>query len=377
MHEPMHDLVPIAPATAVGSPDARLLVPTLIVGAGDRAARRFLEFFAATIRHKHTCMAYNRAVVQFFAWCDQHRLGQLVDIEPLHVAAYIEALQKNFAKPSVKQHLAAIRMLFDWLVTGGMVATNPAHAVRGPRHVVRRGKTPVLTPEAARTLLDGIDTSTVVGRRDRALISVMTFTFARIGAVVGITGLTTDDQYGTLEHGYQANRRDFQANPINAVVVRQWQGKDDGPGGNTVFLTNAPVEKPLRVFDDDDDRRLIENCCSKDAKQQWDLGHPPQKTARAVRVQVVFTVLMFAVATAYRLQCEREALGGAPVGWQRWRRQLLEQVREKVIVFAQGYYGIFHLAEYSRLLGVKRKDVPPGVGTRQEILAKYRLLSQP
>ena len=92
----------------------------------------------------------------------------------------------DFAKPSVKQHLAAIRMLFDWLVTGGIVATNPAHAVRGPKHVVKRGKTPVLTAEEARALLDSIDTSTVVGLRDRALISVMTFTFARIGAVVAM-----------------------------------------------------------------------------------------------------------------------------------------------------------------------------------------------
>jgi hypothetical protein len=195
--------------------------------------------------------------------------------------------------------------------------------------------------------------------------------------VVGMTALTTYDQYGTLEHGYQANRRDFQANPINVVVVRKWQGKDYGPGGKTVFLTNAPVEKPLRVFDDYDDRSLIENCCIKAAKQQWELGHPPQKNERAVRVHVVFTVLLFALATAYRLQCEREALGGEPVGWQRWRRQLLEQTREKVIVFAQGYYGIFHLAEYSLLLGVKLKDRPPGIGSPQEILVKYRLLARP
>jgi site-specific recombinase XerD len=125
-----------------------------------------------------------RAVVRFFAWCDHHQLDELVGIEPLHVASYIEGLQRDIAKPSVKQHLAAIRMLFDWLVTGGIVATNPAHAVRGPTHVVKRGKTPVLTPEEARELLDSIDTSTVVGLRDRALISMMTFTFARVGAVV-------------------------------------------------------------------------------------------------------------------------------------------------------------------------------------------------
>jgi hypothetical protein len=106
------------------------------------------------------------------------------------------------------------------------------------------------------------------------------------------------------------------------------------------------------------------------------LGHAPQKTERAVRVHVLFTLLMFALATAYRLQCEREDRGGEPVGWQRWRRQLLEQTREPVIVFAQGSYGIFHLAEYSLLLGVKLKDVPPGIGTRQEILAKYRLTTR-
>jgi site-specific recombinase XerD len=97
---------------------------------------------------------------------------ELADIEPLHVAAYIEGLQKTMAKPTVKQHLAAIRMLFDWLVTGQVVATNPAHSVHGPKHVVKRGKTTVLTAEQARELLDSIDISTLVGLRDRALMSV-------------------------------------------------------------------------------------------------------------------------------------------------------------------------------------------------------------
>jgi hypothetical protein len=191
--------------------------------------------------------------------------------------------------------------------------------------------------------------------------------------VVGITGLTTDDQYGNPEHGRQPHRRDFEANPINAMVVRKWNNRDYGPGGKTVFLTNASVAKPLQPCDDDDDRRLSENCCIKEAKQPWDLCHPPQKTDRAVRVHVLFTLLMFALATAYRLQCAREAVRGEPVGWQRWRRQLLEQTREQVIVFAQGTYGIFHLAEYSLLLGAKLKDVPPGISTLPEILAKYGL----
>jgi hypothetical protein len=191
--------------------------------------------------------------------------------------------------------------------------------------------------------------------------------------VVGITGLTTYDQYGTPEHGRHHNRRDFEPNPIHAVVVRTWNGHEYGPGGKTVFLTNAPVDKPLQPFDDYDERSLIENCCIKEAKQQWDLGHPPQKTGRAVRVHVVFTLLMFALATAYRLQCEQEATGGELVGWMRWRRQLLEQSRDKVIVFAQEWYGIFPLAEFALLVGVKLKDVPPGIGTLQDVLAKYRL----
>src|SRR5262245_140153 len=191
--------------------------------------------------------------------------------------------------------------------------------------------------------------------------------------VVGITGLTTYDQYGTPEHGRHYHRRDFEANPIHAVVVRQWNGRDYGPGGKTVFLTNASVQQPLHPFDDYDDRSLIENCCIKEAKQQWNLGHPPQKTGRAVRVHVLFTVLIFALATAYRLACEREARGGEPVGWQRWRRQLREQTRDQVIVFAQGYYGIFHLAEYSLLLGVKLKDIPPEIGSRQQVVARYGL----
>jgi len=127
-------------------------MPAIVAGAGDHAARRFLEFFAATIRNKNTRMAYYRACSRFFAWCDQHQLGQLADIEPLHVAAYIEAMLHGFEKHSVKQHLAAIRMLFDWLVTGQVVATKPAHAVRGPKHAVKTGKTTVLDAEQARRL---------------------------------------------------------------------------------------------------------------------------------------------------------------------------------------------------------------------------------
>ena len=180
----MNQLVPIQAGRMAVKAHRGIAVPATIAAAGDHAARRFLEFFAATIRNKNTRMAYYRAVEQFFSWVERHRIGGLVDIEPLHVAAYVETLQSQMAKPTVKQHLAAIRMLFDWLIIGQVLAVNPAHAVRGPKHVVRRGKTPVLTEEQARHLLDSIDLTTLVGLRDRALIGVMIYSFARIGAVV-------------------------------------------------------------------------------------------------------------------------------------------------------------------------------------------------
>ena len=161
-------------------------LPALICDAGDQAARRFLEFFAATIRNKNTREAYYRAVWRFFDWCEAAKIGSLVDIEPIHVAAYIESLLAHYEKPTVKQHLAAIRMCFDWLVTGQIISINPAHAVRGPKHSIKRGKTPVLSEEDARALLESIDTSTLIGLRDRALIAVMAYTFGRVSAVVSM-----------------------------------------------------------------------------------------------------------------------------------------------------------------------------------------------
>jgi len=164
-------------------------VPAVIERAGASARKRFLEFFTATIRNPNTRQAYARAIGAFFHWCEQYQL-KLIDIEPIHVATYIE--QHPGSPPTVKQHLAAIRMLFDWLVIGQIVAMNPASSVRGPKHVVKRGKTPVLDPDQARQLIDAIDTSKLSGLRDRALIGVMVFSFARVSATVS---LTAEDYY--------------------------------------------------------------------------------------------------------------------------------------------------------------------------------------
>jgi len=157
-------------------------LPAAIRQAGEAASWRFVEFFAATIRNRNTRAAYARAVGQFFAWCERHRIQTLAQITPVVVAGYIE--QHPAAPPTVKQHLAAIRMLFDFLVTGQVMSVNPASSVRGPKHVVKRGKTPVLKADQARTLLHAIKTDSIVGLRDRAIIGLMCYTFARVSAMV-------------------------------------------------------------------------------------------------------------------------------------------------------------------------------------------------
>jgi site-specific recombinase XerD len=161
-------------------------VPTLVAAAGERASMRFREFFAANIRNPHTRRAYARAADEFLGWCASVGVSSIAAVQPLHVSTWIEAATHGLAAPSVKQRLAALRHLFDWLVNGHVIEVNPAHSVRGPRHVVTSGQTPVLDPAEARALLDSIDVATHAGLRDRALIGLMVYSFARIGAALGM-----------------------------------------------------------------------------------------------------------------------------------------------------------------------------------------------
>ena len=177
---PDDDKLPVAPGLGA--------MPALVLSAGEPGAYRFLEFFAAHIRNPNTRVAYFRDVCAFFRWCQRRKIHELSEIRSHHVAGYVERLGTTHAPPSVKQHLAAIRMLFDWLVVGQIVAHNPASAVRGPTYVVHKGKTPVLLGEEARVLLDSITTDSLVGLRDRALIALLVYTFARVSAAVQMNG---------------------------------------------------------------------------------------------------------------------------------------------------------------------------------------------
>jgi site-specific recombinase XerD len=181
-------------ATIVRGPE---FSPPAVFAPAPAAAKRFLEFFTANIRNPNTRRAYWRAVREFAAWWDRQHIGELRDIEPVHIATYVETLQLRMAAPSVKVHLAGLKMLFDWLVIGQVVAINPAAVVRGPKHSVKDGSTPVLSSGDTRALLDSIDISTPIGLRDRALIALMTYTFARVGAVIKMQ----------VEDVYEKNRR--------------------------------------------------------------------------------------------------------------------------------------------------------------------------
>jgi site-specific recombinase XerD len=172
------------------SPGFRTNLPVLFM-VSPKAEERFWEFFASNIRNRNTRRAYYTAVCRFSHWCGSADIG-LTQVRPIHVATYIEGMMGTHSKASVKLHLAAIRALFDHLIVGQIVEMNPAHAVRGPKLIVRKGKTPPLTADDARMLFASINIRQLVGLRDRALIATMFYTFARVGATVA---LKVEDYY--------------------------------------------------------------------------------------------------------------------------------------------------------------------------------------
>jgi len=209
--------------------------------------------------------------------------------------------------------------------------------------------------------------------------------------LVGIEGLTTYDSYGDAQQTKSAHRRDYEGQPINAVVVRRWNNRAPAAEG-TVYLTNGPVSDPFVVFDSYDWRSVIENGIFKEGKHPWHLASFPKKTAAAVVVHAYFTLLVMALCTAFRLWQARSAavpsdqtqtqadlhatlLGGE--GTARWRLRLKEENRDKVIVFLGEAYGIFLLAELAVLSGLRLRRLPSSLGSPQHILQRYGIASEP
>lgn len=173
------------PAPLAFPASTQLALPTLIAQAGDQAARRFIEFFTAHIRNPNTRRAYARAAGELLSWAEAHGLT-LASLQPVHVAAYVEELGQGASVATVKQRLAAIRALFDFFVVGQVIPMNPAASVRGPKLSRQTGTTPALLPEEARALLNQPDIETLAGLRDRAIVALMLYSFARVSAVLGL-----------------------------------------------------------------------------------------------------------------------------------------------------------------------------------------------
>ena len=243
---------------------------------------------------------------QFLGWCEARGLG-LRDVSPLHVAAYIRTHAGS--APTVKQHLAAIRMLGDWLVVSQVLPVNPAAAVRGPKHVVTKGATPVLSPAEARKLLESIDTGTLAGLRDRALLSVMLYSFARVSAVLG---MRRQDYFGQGSRGWLrlhekgGKRHDVPAHHRAAAALDAYveAGGLEEPKA-ALFQTMDPAGRRLtgRALD----RRLVLAMIKRRAAAA---GLPPSTTKLYDRTADTVTVdEIERIVTEKRRRRQLQALG--------------------------------------------------------------------
>ena len=189
-----HELVPTGPTVPPALRRDLHSLPTLLLLARPELRDRFFEFFTSKLRRsKNTQLAYLRAWKKFDEFCHLRGITDLEAVKPVLVSAFLAAMEhEGYADSTVKQHLAAIRKAYDWLVESGLIEHNPAKSIAGPKIVRRVGSTPTLDDDEVLDLIESIDTSTLRGLRDRALIGVMLYTFARVSAVLRAR---TEDYY--------------------------------------------------------------------------------------------------------------------------------------------------------------------------------------
>jgi hypothetical protein len=193
--------------------------------------------------------------------------------------------------------------------------------------------------------------------------------------LVAVPDLLTCDWFNP--EGSKANtaKKDYEAIPLNAVVVKKWNNNIPPFEKQVVFITNIDVKDPFITFDRYDDRSLMENKLFREVKQNWHFEHPPKKTKEGVHIQVYMTMAMKALTTAFLKwqedQLKLEALG-KPSTWQMYRRKLKVLNRNKLIVFANEYFGIFPSHEVFMLANVPVRDTEKELNiTRDQVYAKY------
>ncbi len=172
--------------------------------------------------------------------------------------------------------------------------------------------------------------------------------------VLGVRGLLSYDQFGEEGHKKQKGRKDFRANPINGVMVVQWDGKEYKPGEEKVFLTILPVSRPLRVLEQYDLRSEIENQGFRELKQGYHLLRYPQKTNAAVRAHALLTLMIYSLVNAYKSQRGQRL---AHLGIRRWRGKQMGESIHKMIVYYEGIYGIVDVEELFYLMDMTPKEL--------------------
>ena len=206
--------------------------------------RRFeeslLAFFSARIRNANTRESYLRALKPFFRRMSLYNL-HIETMSSALIGAYIETL--TFSIPSVRQHFAAIKSLFSHLHLEGVLSHNPTAAVKGPRFSQTEGKTPAFEEAEIQLLLNSIETDTLVGLRDRALLSTLFYSFSRVSAVTSLKlrdsvrlpsrSLLRFGEKGGLQHEIPCHRK-LEAYLLAYLALAQLPGKD------------CPIFQPVR-----------------------------------------------------------------------------------------------------------------------------------
>jgi hypothetical protein len=172
--------------------------------------------------------------------------------------------------------------------------------------------------------------------------------------VMGVRGLLSYDQFGEEIHRRTKGRKDFKANPINAVMVIRWDRKEYQPGKEKVFLTNLPVSGPMRIIDQYDLRSEIENRGFRELKQGYHLLKYPQKTVAVVRAHAVLTLIIYSLVNVYKSEHGQRL---AHLGIRRWRGKQMGDSIHKMIVYYEGIYGIVDVEELFYLIDMTPKGL--------------------
>lgn len=231
----MSDIVPYPPLGPTG-----VAAPAVIAELGPAATFAWEEFFAGHIRNAHTRAAYSRAVYRFLTWLEL-RDCPLPRVTPGMVGGYLDSLP--LSAPSKNLELAALRAFFDVLTVRHVLVLNPAHSVRGDRHMAAEGSTPEISSTQTRHLLHSIDIASVVGLRDRAVIGCLAFTAARAGAVARLThaSLQPDGTHYRLRFREKGGkRRDIPVrHDLESYLLAYLEaaGLSDAPAASPLFRT--------------------------------------------------------------------------------------------------------------------------------------------